>query len=59
ADFGGRQIVHGHTPISSMRRCLPEEVVEPLVYAGGLCVNVDGGMYLGGPGFVYQVPVLV
>jgi len=27
------------------------------VYAGGLCVNVDSGMYLGGPGFVYRLPV--
>jgi Calcineurin-like phosphoesterase len=52
--FGGRQIIHGHTPINFIRRCLPEEVTEPLVYAGGLCVNVDGGMYMGGPGFVYQ-----
>jgi hypothetical protein len=57
-DFGGRQIIHGHTPISFIRHCLPEEVTEPLVYAGGLCVNVDGGMYLGGPGFVYRLPVL-
>jgi len=54
ADFGGELIVHGHTPISFVRHCLPEEVVEPLVYAGGLCVNVDGGMYLGGPGFIYR-----
>jgi hypothetical protein len=54
ADFGGRRIIHGHTPISFVRRCFPEEVVEPLEYAGGLCVNVDGGMYLGGPGFIYR-----
>jgi diadenosine tetraphosphatase ApaH/serine/threonine PP2A family protein phosphatase len=58
SDFGGRQIIHGHTPISFMRRCLPEDVVEPLVYAGGLCVNVDGGLYMGGPGFVYRPPAL-
>jgi len=31
-----------------------DQVTEPLVYAGGLCVNVDGGMYRGGPGFVYR-----
>jgi hypothetical protein len=30
---------------------MPEEVTEPLVYADGLCVNIDSGMYLGGPGF--------
>ncbi|MBK9942749.1 MAG: metallophosphoesterase [Kouleothrix sp.] len=54
ADFGGRQIIHGHTPISYMLHSLPEQVTEPLVYAGGMCVNVDGGMYLDGPGFVYR-----
>ena len=37
----------------------PEDVREPLVYSRGRCVNVDGGMYLGGPGFVYQLPPLV
>ena len=57
SDFGGRQIIHGHTPISFIRHCMPEDVTEPLVYADGLCVNVDGGMYLGGPGFVYQLPM--
>lgn len=54
--FGGRQIIHGHTPISSMRRIPASAVTEPYLYADGLCVNVDGGMYLGGPGFVYQLP---
>jgi hypothetical protein len=57
-DFGGQQIIHGHTPISAIRHCMPEEVTEPLIYADGLCVNVDGGLYLGGPGFVYQLPGL-
>jgi len=56
ADFGGRRIVHGHTPISYMLGRPADPVTEPLVYAGGLCVNVDGGMYRGGPGFVYRVP---
>ena len=53
-DFGGQQIIHGHTPISSLRRCLPEEVLGPMIYANGVCVNVDGGMYLDGPGFLYR-----
>src|SRR3984893_18691521 len=55
--FGGRQLVHGHTPISSMLRCPPGKVDSPWIYAGGKCVNIDGGMYLGGSGFVYQLPV--
>lgn len=48
-------IVHGHTPISRHSGQQPEEVTSALVYADGLCVNVDGGMYLGGPGFVYEI----
>jgi hypothetical protein len=54
--FGGEQIVHGHTPISRMTGQPPEAVREPLLYAGGLCLNVDPGMYLGGPGFVCRLP---
>lgn len=54
--FGGRQLVHGHSPISAITRQPPVEVREALVYADGLCVDVDGGMYRGGPGFVYRLP---
>lgn len=53
--FGGRRIIHGHTPIAYMTHWRPEQVTEPYIYANGLCVNVDGGMYRGGPGFIYQV----
>lgn len=53
--FGGRQLIHGHTPIAKMTGAPPEDVREPLVYAGGLCVNVDHGLYRGGPGFVYRI----
>jgi hypothetical protein len=55
-DFGGGQLVHGHTPITKMTGQPPEAVREPLLYAAGLCLDVDPGMYLGGPGFVYQLP---
>jgi hypothetical protein len=54
--FGGRQLVHGHTPIAKMTGQPPEAVREPLLYAGGHCLDVDPGMYLGGPGFVYRLP---
>lgn len=53
--LGGRQIIHGHTPIGKAWRRPDAEVREAVVYAGGLCVNVDGGIYRGGPGFVYRV----
>jgi len=53
--FGGRQLIHGHTPISTMRSCPPGEVDSPWIYAGEQCINVDGGMYLGGSGFVHKL----
>lgn len=54
--FGGQQIVHGHTPISLMLGCNIKKVTEPWIYANGKCVNVDGGLFLGGVGFVYRLP---
>jgi hypothetical protein len=56
--FGGSQLIHGHTPISAMTRQPPAQVTAPLVYAGGRCVNVDAGLFLGSPGFVYHLPPL-
>ena len=58
ARFGGRQIIHGHTPISNMTGLDPTITRWPLTYAGGRCVNIDGGMYYGGPGFVLRLPPL-
>jgi len=52
--FGARKLVHGHTPVCLMTGQSPEEVDGPLQYANGRCVNVDAGLYLGGPGFVYR-----
>jgi hypothetical protein len=52
--FGGRQLIHGHTPIPTMDKRLPEDVEEALVYAEGLAVNVDGALYQGGPGFIHE-----
>jgi hypothetical protein len=54
--FGGRQLIHGHTPIHYVTGKPSAAITEPLIYADGLCVNVDGGLYLGGPGFLYAPP---
>lgn len=54
-DLGGRQLIHGHTPIDKVLKRRPQDVTGPLVYAGGIVVNVDGGMYRGGPGFLYRL----
>ncbi|HWE61331.1 MAG TPA: metallophosphoesterase [Chloroflexota bacterium] len=64
--FGGAQLIHGHTPIvkhpashpKGTAAPPPETVTAPLVYADGRCVDIDGGIYLGGPGFVYCMPPL-
>jgi len=53
--FGGRQVIHGHTPIALMTGHPVEDVDEPLIYADGLVANVDGALYLGGPGVILSV----
>lgn len=53
--YGAARLVNGHTPIGYARSIPHASVTEAWVYAGGLCINVDGGMYMGGPGFVYEL----
>ncbi|GCF10704.1 metallophosphoesterase family protein [Dictyobacter arantiisoli] len=55
--FGGERIIHGHTPISTMLGGLAKKVTQPYIYASGRCINVDGGIYMGSNGFVYQMPI--
>jgi fructose-1,6-bisphosphatase len=57
--YGGRRLIHGHTPITKMTGEPIQEVREAFVYAGGRCVNVDHGLYLGGPGFVTHLDLPV
>ena len=54
--FGARRLVHGHTPIPLLLGIPASGVARPLSYAADRCINVDGGMYLGGPGFLYRIP---
>ncbi len=53
--FGGSRIVHGHTPIASVRGVDPRAVTGPLVYGNGRVTNVDHCLFAGGPGFVYRL----
>lgn len=53
--YGARRLVHGHTPIPIAKREHAHRVTEAWTYAGGRCINVDGGIYLGSPGFVYEL----
>jgi Calcineurin-like phosphoesterase len=55
ARFGGDRIVHGHTPIASVRGVDPRAVTGPLVYGNGRVVNVDHCLFAGGPGFVMRL----
>jgi hypothetical protein len=47
--LGGSQIVHGHTIIGLLLGRPSSQTTEPLLYADGLVVAVDGGRYDGGP----------
>ena len=53
--YGAERLIHGHTPISIASGIPAREVTQAWTYADGLCINVDGGLYLGGPGFVYRL----
>jgi hypothetical protein len=53
--FGGETIVHGHTLIADQLAVDPETVTEPLRYADGLVLNVDGGLFAGGPCLVVKL----
>lgn len=54
--FQAERLIHGHTPISLLVGRPAGEVTAPLVYADGRCVNVDAGLFLGSPGFLFDVP---
>lgn len=53
--FGGNTLVHGHTPIPLATGAHPESVTAPLIYARERCINVDAGLYMGSPGFLFEV----
>jgi hypothetical protein len=53
--LGGERIVHGHSIISTLVDIPSAMVTEPLVYADGLAVAIDGGRYDGGPLLLVQL----
>lgn len=52
--FGGKQIIHGHTPIEKLSGEPIKQVTHAFTYCRGLAVDVDGGIYQGGKGFVFR-----
>lgn len=57
--FGAKRLVHGHTPISKITSELPPALSQPYWYQDGKCCNIDSGMYLGSPGFLYRIDLNV
>ncbi|MFU8874490.1 metallophosphoesterase [Micromonospora sp. SL4-19] len=46
--LGGELLVHGHSTLTKHFGVAPPDVREPLWYAGGRVVAIDGGVYEGG-----------
>ncbi|MGH3436987.1 MAG: metallophosphoesterase [Sciscionella sp.] len=54
--LGGERIVHGHSVIADQLGVTPEEVEAPYLYAHGKVLGVDGGVFVGGPCLVVELP---
>lgn len=56
ATFGGLRLAHGHTPVFMLRGTPPGPRMQPLSYADGLVLGLDGAMaYQKGAGFVVRL----
>ncbi|MGG5172467.1 metallophosphoesterase [Pseudarthrobacter sp. J1738] len=53
--LGGERIIHGHSIISEVHGYLAFETAGPEEYAGGLAVDIDAGLYDGGPCLVFEL----
>jgi hypothetical protein len=54
--LGGEQVVHGHSVIADQLGIAPAMVDSPYEYAGGKALGVDGGVFVGGPCLVVELP---
>lgn len=54
--LGGVRIVHGHSVIADQLGIHPVQIEEPYLYAGGKALGVDGGLFVGGPCLVVELP---
>jgi hypothetical protein len=54
--FGGERIVHGHSVFADQVGLLPKEITEPYLYAEGMVLAVDAGLFDGGPCLVVRLP---
>ena len=53
--LGGERIVHGHSIIGDLFREPCDSYTEPRLYADGLALDIDGGIYEGGPCLVARL----
>jgi len=54
--LGGERIVHGHSVIADQLGIPPVQLDGPYLYAGGKALGVDGGLFVGGPCLVVELP---
>lgn len=53
--LGGDRVVHGHSIVAEMLGRAYTDVTEPLSYADGRALAIDGGIYEGGPCLVARL----
>ncbi|MGF9760998.1 metallophosphoesterase [Microvirga sp. 0TCS3.31] len=53
--LGGQRIVHGHSIIGDLFGVPVDSYSEPRLYADGLALDIDGGIYDGGPALVARL----
>ncbi|MCF6375999.1 metallophosphoesterase [Nocardioides KLBMP 9356] len=53
--LGGQRIVHGHSIIGDLFGVRVDSYDEPRLYCGGLALDIDGGIYEGGPCLVARL----
>ncbi|ASR38211.1 serine/threonine protein phosphatase [Prauserella marina] len=56
AQLGGKRVVHGHSVIADQLGIHPSEIEAPYLYAGGKALGIDGGLFVGGPCLVVELP---
>jgi hypothetical protein len=53
--LGGHRIVHGHSVIADLAGVEPAELTGPVLYANGLVLGIDGGVFDDGPCLVIKL----
>jgi hypothetical protein len=56
--LGGHRIVHGHSIVADQLGIDPQYLTDPLLYADGLVLGIDGGAFDGGPCLVVELEEL-